>query len=305
MTTFPGAGVSAPDAPPPWPIPLSWAPESPSGESADAEVAVIDLRTVPAESLTLEDAHELAQMVEGAGGPGVVVMLAADAVPETVWALELISTVDRPVVVVGAEQIGRDAGDPPDLPAASLVAASGADLGCVVVADSQIHAARYVQRSGGRFVSAPLGPMGRLAGEVLHLTGHRERTRVRGPFRRPLPRVGHYSASLGDDGSAARELARPCAGLVVEAVGARTLPAGLTPVLAELAEHIPVVVVTQTGIRAGGELVTVPTLDATKARILMAFLLAAGHDLAAVLAVFARLAAGGTLETGPAPGLNA
>lgn len=299
----PFPGLPAPEAAPA-PAPVTSPEASQTAESADGEVGVIDLRTVPASSLTLEDAHELSQMVEGAGGPGVVIILAADAVTEIVWALELISTVDRPIVVVGAEQPGRDAADPPDLAAAVRLAAGGSpELGCVVVADSLIHAARYVRRRHGRFTSAPLGPVGRVGGEALQLLGRPPATRVRGPFRRPLPRVVHHVAQLGDDGTAVRELTRASAGLVVEVLGARTLPNDLAAALTEQAERIPVAVAGEAGADqiAGA---AVSTLDAEKARILLAFLLAAGHDRAAALAAFTGLDRAAALPgfTGPTAG---
>jgi len=109
---------------------------------------------------------------------------------------------------------------------------------------------------------------------------------------------------MDDGGRLVRNLlADPPAGVVLQAMGAGHVPRDLVPLVAELARLIPVVLATRTGAGetlrqtygfAGSEidlisdrgLIAAGSLDAPKARILLALLLAEGADRARIVAAF-------------------
>ena len=183
--------------------------------------------------------------------------------------------------------------------AAIRVAASpcARDLGCLVVLNDQVHAARWVQKahtgSPAAFVSPDYGPLGHVIEGRVHIP---VRIRRRSPVLSPVPRrsaqIGLATIALGDDGTLIEAIAEHVDGLVVAAFGAGHVPAAVAPVLGKLAERIPVVLASQTGAGpvhrvtygfAGSErdllargLISAGYLDPLKARILLYLLIASG-----------------------------
>jgi L-asparaginase len=280
-----------------------------------AELRVRDFRNKPGASLDFADLYELAGAINealGDGCAGAVVTQGTDTIEEVAYVLDLLLPVDSPVVVTGAMRNPTMAGadGPANILAATRVAASpcARGLGCLVVLNDQIHAARWVQKahtgSPAAFVSPDYGPVGHVIEGHVHIP---VQIRHRSPALSPVPRrrayVGLATIALGDDGTLIDAIAEHVDGLVIAAFGAGHVPAAVAPVLGKLAEHIPVVLASRTGAGQvhrltysfpGSErdllargLISAGYLGPLKARILLHLLIASGLDNAGIRETFA------------------
>lgn len=247
------------------------------------------------------------------GCAGVVVTHGTDTIEETAFALDLLVGGEAPVVVTGAMRNPTLAGadGSANLLAAIAVAASktARGLGCLVVLNDEIHAARFVRKthtaSPSAFSSAPVGPVGWLAES-------QPRIALRVSKRLPLlsidaaeaaPRVALITISQGDDSGLLDYVAEGrYDGLVVATLGGGHVPSRLIPNLRVLVKQMPVVFASRTG---AGEVLThtygfpgsesdllrvglIPAgiLPPSKARVLLMLLLAATVDREDVRRVF-------------------
>jgi L-asparaginase len=223
----------------------------------------------------------------------------------------LLLSTDAPVVVTGAMRNPTMAGadGPANILAAIRVAASpcARSLGCLVVVNDQVHAARWVQKahtgSPAAFVSPDHGPLGHVIEGRVRIPVRIRRSPALGFAPRRTARVGLATIALGDDGTLIEALAEHVDGLVVAAFGAGHVPAAVAPVLGKLAGRIPVVLASRTGAGPvhrvtygfpGSErdllargLISAGCLDPLKARIMLHLLIAAGTDDAGIRKAFA------------------
>jgi len=309
MTQIPGGGVS----------PALSAPELlaavPGLSDVGAGIRAVDFRRKPGASLSFGDLFELVTAIKDAlagGCAGVVVTQGTDTIEEVAYALDLLLSTDAPVVVTGAMRNPTMAGadGPANILAAVRVALSqwARGLGCLVVMNDQIHAARWVQKthtgSTAAFASPGRGPLGEVVEGQVHIPVG---VRYRSPALRPAParevRVGVATVALGDDGSLVEAIGARVDGLVVAAFGVGHVPAGMVPVLDMLAGRIPVVLASRIGVGPvhgstygfpGSErdllargLINAGYLDPLKARILLHLLVASGADRARIRDTFA------------------
>lgn len=281
---------------------------------AAAQVASVQIRPaamVPSGDLRLADIIRLRAEIEqaaAAGGAGIVVTQGTDTLEETSYAMDLLTSLEVPVVFTGAMRNTSlpGADGPANLLAAIRVAASpdARGLGVVVVLSDEIHAARHVRKrhstSTATFGSPLTGPLG-------YVTEDRVRILLRpaGRFHVPLPapvpdvRVAQATVFFDDDGrliEAVPDLGYH--GLVLAALGGGHVPEWTVPILAKVASQIPVVLASRTNsgetLRStygypGSEtdllahgLISANGIDTAHATVLLRLLLMAGVDTAAL-----------------------
>jgi L-asparaginase len=287
----------------------------PGLDAAGVELSLRDVANKPGASLSFGDLFGLADAIStalGDGFAGAVVTQGTDTIEETAYLLDLLVASDAPVVVTGAMRNPSLAGPdgPANILAAIRVAASGGarELGCVVVMNDQIHAARWVAKahtaSPAAFISPGFGPLGHVAEGEVHIP---LRLRDRSPLFSPVPRgqvrVGLVTIALGDDHVLIDALADHADGLVVAAFGAGHVPADTVTSLAALAARIPVVLAARAGAGPvhrhtygfpGSEtdllargLISAGYLASLKARLLLHLLIATGADRTRIREAFA------------------
>ena len=275
-------------------------------------VEIQDIEKVPGANLTAAKILEVvdaASKAVTAGAVGVVVTQGTDTLEESAFLADLVWPHPQPLVFTGAMRNPTLAGPdgPANLLAALRVACSPAarDLGALVVFKDEIHAARWVRKthstSTSTFVSPNAGPIGHVVEDrVRILTRPLRLDGVQGsaePAELDNIRVALYTVTLDDDGVLLQGLADTHQGLVVAGYGVGHVPAGLAPVLGELAARIPVVLTSRTGAGSivrntynspGSEtdllqrgLIDGGFLDPYKARVLLRLLLATDDDLTA------------------------
>ena len=282
---------------------------------AGVAVEARTFRQLPSASLGFADIVELATEIDAdlAGdASGVVVTLGTDSLEEVAYALDLLTDTDSPVVVTGAM---RNAGVPGADGAANLLAslrvassAAARGLGVVVVANDEIHLARYVSKTNS---SSPSTFGSRNVGRVGWVTEGEVRVPLARRHRPPrlavgdvVPAVGLVRVSLDDDPAVLLAVAGTgVAGLVVEAFGGGHVNTRAVEALASIAATIPVVYVSRTGEGdvyqstgafpgserdlLGAGLIPGGAFDGVKARVLLGLLLAAGSSRAEITERFA------------------
>ncbi|GAA2471510.1 asparaginase [Winogradskya humida] len=224
------------------------------------DLAVSSFRSQPGTSLTVEDIIELADVLHQQftdGAVGAVITQGTDTIEETAYLLDLLNATEAPIVVTGAMRNPTLAGadGPANLLAAVTVAASphARGLGCLVVLADEIHAAARVRKSHtmspSTFISPNGGPLGYVVEGYVRLVNRpAHRYRPPAPNRdQPVPRVGLYTATLGDDGGLLPALASHLDGLVIAAFGAGHVPQQWVANIEEIAGRIPVVFASRTG----------------------------------------------------------
>jgi L-asparaginase len=273
------------------------------------DLATVTFRNEPGASLSVGDLLGVHELISSREADGVVVTQGTDTIEETAYALDLLHTGPQPLVVTGAMRNPTLAGadGPANVLAAIAVAATARDLGCLVVMADEIHAAARVRKthtsSVATFASPDGGPLGYVVEGVPRILNRpARRTPAVRPRPGPLPRVGVYTATLGDDGALLEDFAARLDGLVVAAFGAGHVPGAWPSILERIAARMPVILASRTGAGSGLSrsydfpgseqdllrrgLIPAGFLHPYKARLLLQFLRSAGADPAEIKAAF-------------------
>jgi L-asparaginase len=286
------------------------------GLAARTRLRVVDFRRVPSVELTAADLVALLWQLRADATDGVdgfVVTQGTDTLEECAFGLDQLWDGEQPVVVTGAMRgpgaLGADG--PGNLLSAIAVASSPAarGVGCLVVLNDEIHAARHVAKTHATNLAAFASPG---AGAIGAITESRVRIwgRALSTPKLPLPPesceqvpVALVRVAFGDDARGLAELGeRGYRGVVVEAMGAGHVPERYVEPLRELTATMPVVLVSRTGPHEilretygfpgsetdllGHGLLTAGTLDGLKARVKLTLLLMAGATRAQIESAF-------------------
>ena len=255
------------------------------------------MRRLPSNDMTFDIARTVADEIRaavGRGAAGVVVTQGTDTIEELAYAWDLLVAGDAPTVVTGAMRHAAlaSADGAGNLLDAVRTAASpqARGLGCLVVFNEEIHAARAVRKthtsSLAAFRSAGVGPLG------LDRRGRAAAARAALPADhggaapgRPGGAAAGGTIAMDDDGWWLPAVAQ-APGLVVAGTGGGHVPGWLSDQVVELAGRIPVVLASRTGdgevltdtyggfggsesVLVQGGLIPAGTLDPYKARVLL------------------------------------
>lgn len=288
----------------------------PGLDDSDIDVTTSTFRSVSSATLTLDDLAELSDLIaeETRDHTGVVVTQGTDTLEETAFYLDLVTDPGVPVVVTGAMRNPTLAGPdgPANLLAAIQVAADDQawGLGCLVVFNDEIHAARSVRKthttSTSAFVSPDAGPLGRISENVPRV--HRllsPTSTIRDIAPAAPANVAVVTTYLGDDGGLLDAVDDRYQGVVIAGLGGGHVPRPLLDGLDRLVARMPVVIASRTGAGpilrstysfpgsdrdlADRGLISAGSLDPYKSRILLHLLLASGADTPAVEQMFQQL----------------
>jgi L-asparaginase len=227
-----------------------------------AAVETISFRSLPGPHLGLTDILKLDALLKRRfekGARAAVVVQGTDTIEESAFLLDRLHHGEEPIVVTGAMRHPGLAGadGPGNLSAALRVAASidVRGLGCLVVMDDEIHAARFVSKAHasrpGGFASTP-GPIGFVAEDRVRILSRPGRlVPVPAGHSAAAPRIACLTVCLGDDGglvTAAVEAGFD--GMVLAAMGAGHVPPAMIEAIARARDSFPILIATRTG---GGE----------------------------------------------------
>jgi len=264
---------------------------------------------------TAAAAREAVDGADGEPADGVVVTHGTDTLADTAFALDLLTDLDAPVVVTGAQRrLDEPASDVPANLALAVRAAADDRFapGVHVAFDDELHAARDVVKGHSNALSTMTSPG---TGPVATFTRAASRL-VRAPERGvsvdpladavesaaavPGVPVVHSGTGVGA-GAVERALDADVGGVVVEGTGLGNVTGAVGDALGEAVESVPVVVVgrppagpTEPVYGTPGGAVTLADhgvtfagdLPAAKARVALALGLAAGLDGEAIESLF-------------------
>jgi len=226
----------------------------------DVEIVAVDAFQGASANLGFPEVHQLAEVsaqLVTSGASGIVILQGTDTLEETSFALELMSELEVPIVMTGgmrgASALGADG--PANIKSAILVASSaGPKSGVLVVVNDEAHAARYVHKSHttalGAFSSGEFGLAGRIQEDKFCMYRGALPSLMIAADEQPRswPRVALIRIVIGDDGHLVEAVGSSgYSGCVIEAMGAGHVPAAIVPALEELANRIPVILVSRTG----------------------------------------------------------
>lgn len=251
----------------------------------------------------------------GEGADGVVVTHGTDTLADTAFALDLLTDLDAPVVVTGAQRrLDEPSSDVPANLALAVRAAADDRFapGVHVAFDDELHAARDVVKGHSNALSTMTSPGAGPVATFTRAASRLLRTPARGAPVDPLadavddaaavPEVPviHSGTGVGAD-ALERALDAGVGGVVVEGTGLGNVTGALGDAIGEAVDSVPVVVAgrppagpTEPVYGTPGGAVTLAErgvtfagdLPAAKARVALALGLAAGLDRDGIEALF-------------------
>lgn len=285
-----------------------------------ADVAALDasdFRQAPGAHLSFADLEALATAIDAKaaeGVNGIVVTQGTDTIEETAFVLDRLVDTPVPVVMTGAMRNPAlpGADGPANVAAAIRVASSPSarGMGCLVVMNDEVHAARFVRKlhtsQVNAFASPRCGPIGWLTEDRVTLMAQPPRLppilRLASPV---VAKIALVTLTLDDDGDLIRLAVRNgCTGIVVAALGGGHCSPAAADAIEDAAGQVDVVlstrvpagdVLTGTYGFVGSEIdllrrgaLRSGSLGALKARALLTLLHRHGHAGQAIGAAFAR-----------------
>lgn len=225
----------------------------------DISLEQIALLAKPSASVSLIDVQHLADDIEEKlrrGMCGAVVTHGTDTLEETAFALSLLMTNPKPVVVTGAmrspEAPGADG--PANLASAILIAASqeAEGLGPVVLFSDEIHAPHLVRKIHSSrphaFTSDPFGPMGHIVEGRLDLQMRPTRQCEQLRVRSPIPPVPIIQAGLDLEPETIAAFSDTKIGaLIIAGVGGGHVSSRAVDAISALAMAVPVIITSRVG----------------------------------------------------------
>jgi L-asparaginase len=280
-----------------------------------ADLRATTLATLPGASLTFEQvltALDWARAEITGGAAGAVIIQGTDTIEETAYLLDLYWDESAPLVVTGAMRSPQTPGadGPANLVASVRVASAESSLGrgVLVVLNDEIHSAcrvRKMRASGpDAFASPSFGPLGYVdENRPVYGSARADRRTLRLPKPFAMPSVALLETFLGDDGKILDAAVRSgFHGVVLAGFGVGHASAAVADAVARANASVPVVLASRTGAGsthrgsysfAGSEsdliargAIPAGWLDARKARVLLACLLAGGANPAEIRAEF-------------------
>jgi L-asparaginase len=280
-----------------------------------ADLRATTLATLPGASLTFEQvlrALDWARAETTAGAGGAVIIQGTDTIEETAYLLDLYWEESAPLVVTGAMRSPQTPGadGPANLVASVRVACaeSSRGRGVLVVLNDEIHSAcrvRKMRASGpDAFASPSFGPLGYVdEHRPVYGSASADRRTLRLPKPFVMPSVALLETFLGDDGTILDAVVRSgFHGIVLAGFGVGHVSAAVADAVARANTSVPVVLASRTGAGSthrssygfvGSEsdliargAISAGWLDARKARVLLACLLAGGANPAEIRTEF-------------------
>jgi len=202
---------------------------------AHAELTSEEYGPLPSSHFSLQHLWGLRQRVHKAvldpSVDGVVVTHGTDSLEETAYLLDLTVPGDKPMIVTGAMRIASQPGYDgiANLVSAVRAATSRAcrGLGCLVLLNDEIHAARDVTKmhtqSPATFQSPFSGPLGHICGETVRISRHLARNMI--VCSGLEPQVYLFKLAVGMDASLFRHaVGHGMRGAVIESFGGGRIP---------------------------------------------------------------------------------
>ncbi|XVH32101.1 asparaginase [Haloferacaceae archaeon DSL9] len=279
-----------------------------------AQITVAEVVNQPGFGMNFEDVLAAATAVRDAAedADGVVLTQGTDTLADTAYMLDLLTDVDAPVVVTGAQRRFDEPSS--DAPANLLTAVRAAadpifSPGTYVAFDEELHAGRDAVKTHtsalDTFQSPGKGPVATFTRGGVHLVREPKRRSASLPLAsvaEPIPPVAVVHSGTGVDGRPVeRALDDDVAGIVLEGTGLGNVTAALGEAVESAVESVPVVVSSRChagptepvyGTPGGGVSLErygamfAGDLSTSKARVTLALGLAAGLDDSALRALF-------------------